>query len=517
MNHISVIKIYLKYISMYGLGISIIIGYAAEKILKNHTAPNIDKWIDRMVMAAYCLMILTALSYLLYPNYIDHLEPTIAMLGLMFKAGSPLYPSLDTYSFHGLLYGPLLSEIQAVFQFSSNDPILNSKLPGILAFIIFSILAIHSLKDTVAHGYLLLLLPFNLYLFWNRSESFFLILAALSWIACRQTSLKNSIYLGFISGLMFSLKAHGILYAVPFFLISLGRSHVRPTELLKHCGIYLLGMLISIFLCFAPPSVSIPHYTEYIQLASQHGISPALLERNIFFLIFSALPLLTLHWQSSFSQQERWMLTLIAIFEIMAAIAGAKPGAGTHHLMPFIFVNACLLDHLKLKRTGNPNRYKYAFILLATYVIFFDLPACIKNEYKNNIFPQQNEVRYELLRLKDEYPDALMGLGGNETESYARTFYKILLQSPTNQQIDAASFMDLNFSGVDDQPLIEVFKRCQRQTVFLPMQDAPFSIGNFYTGKSLFSDELRNVFQKNYQPVEKETRFFKIYQCHLVK
>src|SRR5258706_11379258 len=138
--------------------------------------------IDVISPAAFYLFCGVALAYAFYPNFSDHAEPAMTSLGIVMLKGKPLYPGLDEYSFHGLLYGPLLAEIQAAAIFLGTaiaglPVLLASKLAGVLAFFLAS-----GVFFKLAPGwgfarayYTLFLLPFGILAFWNRCEPVFLL------------------------------------------------------------------------------------------------------------------------------------------------------------------------------------------------------------------------------------------------------------------------------------------------------------------------------------------------------
>src|SRR5581483_5423759 len=70
--------------------------------------------------------------YLFSPTYLDHIEASTASDAHYFRQGIALYPDLDAYTFHGLVYGPLLAELNSLgYLFASG--VLASKLIGWIA------------------------------------------------------------------------------------------------------------------------------------------------------------------------------------------------------------------------------------------------------------------------------------------------------------------------------------------------------------------------------------------------
>lgn len=513
MDWIGLIKNYLRYFTQNGLGISLLLGYLIDKYIHYFRARRVDAYLNILAYASFFAMLLIAFAYLYYPNYLDHVEATVANLGLMLNSGSSLYPSIDSYTLHGLLYGPLLTEIQAFFQWLPFDTLTNSKLPGVIAFFAFTVIAFCTLKDVVSRGYLVILLMFGPYLFWARSEPLFLIICIVSWTVCLRTDSWRWLVLGFAAGLACALKLHGFLYVFPFMCISWMAQPLKAREIFDSLALSVAAGLFALFICFYPNSVSIKNYWMYISLASHHEILYELAERNLIYSFLMQVPILAIFcWRSS-SIKQKICYGLIVLSIFVVSIAGAKAGAGLHHLMPFVVVNACLLQVLSRPADKNSiQKFKYAFLILCAYFLMSDMPKMVLSVLNNDDGLSQIEARKELDSFQLRYSNMLMGVTEGLHDDYAYTFFRVLLQAEGSQQVDPAAFMDLQYAGVSDYPLVRIFENCHRPIAVLPHNGRPFAILNPYTSKPLFSDSLRTTFSKRYSKVE-EGKFFDIYQC----
>lgn len=507
------VKATLQSLGAHGLGVSLLLGYGIERLTRGCSWPRTEGLVNALFFLGYGLLSVVALAYLAYPNYIDHVEPTLATLGLMLKAGQPLYPPLDSPTFHGLLYGPLLAQIQALFQWLSPDPIFNSKLPGVLALLAFFALAAHSLRSALARGTLLALLPFGLYLFWNRAEPFFLLACALAWWACRRPGLGGTALLGILCGLAFTLKLHGVLYIAPFVLIRVRELPWAGSAWRVHGTAFAAAGAATVLACFAGDSISVAGYAHYLMMATRHGLAGAMLHRNLVYGLGLAIPLwVGLRWRE-LPRAEALLVVAILCLEAVAVLLGSKPGAGTHHLMPFIFINACLLERLQgVHAQQRLERLKYAFLILGIYFLVIVAPSNLRKEARRYDFVQQPALRHELQELAKRYPDALMAYGSGEPLAYSHAFYRVLLQAKGSQQVDAAAYMDLAYSGLPDQPLADLLASCARGTLFVPRAGTPYSIKSYYTDQALFSDRVRTAFEQHYRLVE-AGRFYDVYRC----
>ena len=105
-------------------------------------------------MRRLALLIEALLStwYLCSPTYMDHIEASTASTTHYFMQGKPVYPALNSFTFHGLLYGPLLPELNSLGYLLAGG-ILGSKLVGWAAgWLSLGIIALQSPRLAIATG-----------------------------------------------------------------------------------------------------------------------------------------------------------------------------------------------------------------------------------------------------------------------------------------------------------------------------------------------------------------------------
>ncbi len=445
-----------------------------------------------------------------YPNFIDHLEPTITQITLIWMQGGNLYPPIDAPSMHGLLYGPALYWIQYPFLAIGSDLIFSSKLPSVIAFNAAWCLLFFTYKNSLSKAYLLLLLPFNLILFWNRAEPYFFLLVGLAIVVTERSPKAWALLLGVLAGLASSLKAHGVLYILPF-LIFFGTYSARA-------AVEFAAAFAVIFLSFfLNDGTSLIQYFEYLKLAAKHGVSFAYLERNLFFLLFACAPIALTFRHTTTSKFAAVKWAGILFIEVLVAIAGSKPGAGVHHLIPILVLNSYLYE-VQLRKVANIEikffGVKIGFAILALYVISFVWKNIYDSEIKSyEVIESQSQATYEIQILGKTYPNLLMGVTDKENENYRLTFLRPYLVKPLAPQFEYAGFMDLGYSGISDQPFADSLRRCKYRYIATPKTGFPFSIMNFYTDEPLFSESTRSAFREHYQP-HHSGNFFTVYACH---
>ena len=505
---------FIKYFNMYGLGISLLLGWMIHKYKKNTFFAQTDNCVQFAFLFSYSVSILVGAAYVLYPNYLDHLEPTVASLGLIFKQGLSIYPALDEYTFHGLIYGPLLSEIQAIFQYFPFDAITNSKLPGFLSLLGVFAIAVRFFHTNLARGYLLILLPFGAFIFWTRAEPLFLLLCMLSWVVTRGHGNLKWLVLGVIAGCASAIKLHGFMYVLPYVCMAWILNPCRGIKCFTlSCALLIVGGILSTLVCYGPDPVSVGNFISLLRMASHHGVVYVLVEKNIVFGVLLLLPIWQIFRKGELSSNEKIAVGLITLNMAAVAFIGGKVGSGIHHMMPFILSNAAMIEIvMRDKELKNFEFYKYAFLIISVYFIFSVIPKSVQNEIRNYQPSSQLEAKDELLQFAQRYPNLLMAPTDEKRLPYSFTYLRVHLQAQNTLQLDTAAFMDLNYAGVTDQPLTNAITNCQRPFVVTPREGLAFSILNPYTSEPLFSDTTRNSFSQKYLKIE-QGKFFDVFGC----
>jgi hypothetical protein len=505
-----VLKHYLLFLGMYGVGISLLLGGLISLLIPIRYAGLIHTLSKPLTYAAFIFTAAWSILYLFYPNFIDHLEPTITQITLIWMQGGDLYPPSNAPSMHGLLYGPALYWIQYPFLAISGDLILGSKLPSVFAFNAAWILLFFTYRNSLSKSYLILLLPFNLILFWNRAEPYFVLLVGLAIVVTEHKPKAWALMFGVLAGLASSLKAHGVLYILPFLIFFGAYSARAAVEFATAFAVICLSFFLN-------DGTSLIQYLAYLKSAAKHGISFAYLEKNLFFLCFTWVPIALTFKDTTTSTYDAYRWMGILLIEILVAIAGSKPGAGVHHLIPIVVLNSYLYE-VQLRKVANIeikfSSMKLGFVILALYVLSFVWKNIYDSEIKSyEVIESQSQATHEIQTLGETYPNLLMGVTDKENEHYRLTFLRPYLVKPLAPQFEYAGFMDLSYSGISDHLFADSLRQCNYRYIAIPKRGVPFSIVNFYTNEPLFSGATRSAFRDHYQPHYSGT-FFNVYACH---
>jgi len=458
---------------------------------------------DYVAVAFLWIFLFCGILYLVYPNYLDHVESTIAVLGHVLARGDALYPMPDEYPYHGIIYGPALAEIQEIFQTARINTMFSSKMPGVIAFActIFILLRLNRLS--FARGYLLYLTPYALMLFWDRGEPFLLLLVSSGLLLGENGNLRKyrPLLFGILAGAASAIKLHAALYVLSAYLAVTLAEGVALSSLLM----FGIASAISFLTFFAPGNVSLLSFVQYVKLAGHHGLTLSLWLTNAGFLVFLLFPVVAVARGGKTTAAVKRNLALIVAIELIVTVVGAKPGAGPHHLLPFIPVNAFLIQRL---HPGIPvaadrlTKFIYASLLIpGVLAICWLVPTMVKH------WSEFGLARSEISRFELQYPDLVMGV--SDLKEYPYTYLRALLRSP---QIDYSAFMDLAFSGVRDDELVRALDTCKIEHLLMPNQGAPLSVTNLYNDLPLFSNDVRRAFAVHYS-LEATGKILSVYTC----
>ncbi|MEM5777159.1 MAG: hypothetical protein QXJ06_01795, partial [Candidatus Aenigmatarchaeota archaeon] len=270
--------------------------------------------------------------------------------------------------------------------------------------------------------------------------------------------------------------------------------------------LFIASALPSFFLFFIPNNVSYNGFLAYITLAgSKHGLSFLLWLESFTYLILLILPFLLLRKEIKFNTLYKSNLFIIAIIEFLITIVASKHGNGFYHLMPFIPVNTFILSRLiefeEIKK-GLLTVLYACFVLITVITVLRDFILPIEKSWAV-FYEAKKEIEY----ISEKRPDMVMGV--TDDKGYPYAFFRVLLK---NRQVDYASFMDLQISGIDDETMVKNLMYCRICCITMPNTGEPFTLRNYYTSRPLFSDKVKEAFFEGFFPVEK-LKYYTVYRC----
>ena len=466
--------------------------------------------------------------YLFSPTYLDHIEASTASAAQYFRLGMALYPHLDAFTFHGLMYGPLLSELNALGYWLGSG-VFASKLVGwaaawVAVGLILALPRRHVWAWAGASAVVLYVLTaFGDVLTSDRADSLLLLFAAAGLLCVvRSSGLWALAVAALLAGAAGALKLHGPIYLAPALF---WWAHARWAREQSHnvgawakaAIVAVVAGLAGLVLPFLPANVDVAGYLTYLTLAARHGLSVQEFTWNCVFLAGLWAPV-ALVWLALRSVPRRLVIFAGVLFslELVVCVIGAKPGAGLHHLIPFMGYHALLLQKMleagSAEPAGEARAIHGATVALGTVFLGMVWVATFMFNYLLSFdlqMPTQELTQHELAQFAQRYPGGMLGV--SDQDSYALTNFRPWLTLTGTPQVDYGALMDWKLSGVSDDPLVAALADCEIPYVFMPKEGAPFSLENHYGGR-LFSAAVRYQFQRRYALLETGTVFV-VYGC----
>ena len=211
------------------------------------------------------------------------------------------------------------------------------------------------------------------------------------------------------------LKLHGALYIFSAIFAGSSLGAIKA----KDVALFVLVGSLAVLLLFLPPQISPWGFLEYLRLASKHGISFNLFLDNLSYLFIIDAPIIYIVWKlRSQSHVIPTTMYYLAAIQLCVSIIGAKPGAGFHHLLPFIPVNAYLLQRAvnwEGMREFNLLPVKSGLFALAFPGILV-MMGLLKSMYAD--YSELTQARTEISSLNARYPLATLGITDSDNYLY---------------------------------------------------------------------------------------------------
>jgi hypothetical protein len=456
------------------------------------------------------LYLLTFAVYLIYPNYVDHGQPTVASIGWLGTHGQSIYPDWVKEDVYGVQYGPVLYLINGLV-LALSPTLAASKLAGVLcliaAFCLTSIVIKKLTNNTLAtffvlSSFVMLCVPFGPYPYWNRAEPILMFISAFSLlIAFELPPLAAATVIGVLAGLATGLKLHGLIYVAPTAVVAFARAESQRERI----AVAIVGVacaIVVVFLPFFSKQASVEGYLRYLIISTHHGMSPFLILQNLQFALLLVIPIIALwFWRRpALNPPELWMLAVLGTSIAITVVIAGKPGAGPHHLLPF--VPLCL--YAIIISVGAPTAESRAGAIMFIFVLLVFGPDYIVNtRYTKSLFLNSRAERDKIAELGTylkAFPEAQIGV--SDDEHYSDTFYRIFsVLDGRPLHVDFAAWMDLQYGGVPEKHIIRFLKGCEVPIWILPL-GTPFSKISWYTNLPMLSEDFRRTFSTNYREIE---------------
>ncbi|MDX2264868.1 MAG: hypothetical protein NW215_07840 [Hyphomicrobiales bacterium] len=487
-------------------------------------APFNQKIIGLFPYIVIGLATLHCVLYLLVPNFVDYGEPVIPLMAGNLLSGAPVYSDWEEgQSITGSNYGPVvfLTQLPALLIQS----FAASKLVGVVSGlgVIWAVYLIVR-RETDGHFALIIctalvgLLAFNLhYWFWNRTDSFIVLIVALCCLAHQRLTAER--FLPVVAGaaaIAMNLKLFAPLYLIPLAVVcvlAVPISRKSATILLASTLMFLV-LLVLPFIVF---DFSGAAYLRNILIMRKQGFDLPAAANSLLYGVVLAAPALYF-WRRDLSVQAHALTLSLVVCILIAAVLSGKPGGGQVYMMPFaplsLYVAVVLFVERQRSDTGKQKVFIQYYAVVAV--------ACAAPIWAYSFYQVAQQIpRYgpeadtssELRALFERHPRAEMGHGltfksSRPTEEYYRV-HKAFLGQPV--RFDYVNYSDQRLAGVPASVVHPLLEGCSVPDWIFAKTAAKFDKAGYF-GVTLFDDKTRTLFNENYR-LSYETTYFEVWSC----
>ncbi len=464
-----------------------------------------------------------AVWYAADPHFFDNAEPTMPAVAWAFHSGQPLYLALDAAERYSHIYGPLAFLLHAWALELFGAAIGVSKAVGAAAgigslavtFVLLRRAAAPARAAVMTGICAIELLLFRHYSYWTRPDSLEVLGVAAATLFAAQGGLASAAAAGVMAGAVLNLKFTGVLYVLPAFVL------LHQSGRWKRVGVASAAALIVAIAPFALPDVSLVHYRDWLRTSAQTGLLLSTVRQNIEWACYLSLPLLFSYFGVSAAERTTgnwWSRAVLALALGMTgvAVAGAKPGAGVYHLMPFVPVIAYLCATAPARAsapvltTSASRRGAIAFVAVAA------LLALATNDQFVRVMIERRQLDEltDILHFADTHGEpAEMGYGLTESLSFERP---ALVFRTGHYFLDQPAIREQQLQGIAiPNATLAALASCRITFWLIPKGEEPFSDRNSYSGRylePLYPPAFRQAFLAAHRRVE-QTRYFDVWQC----
>jgi hypothetical protein len=475
-----------------------------------------------IALAAYAAI---AIWYARDPHYFDNAEPTLTAVGWLFRVGQPVYHSPQAAERYAHIYGPMAYVIHGLALAAFGPHIEVSKTVGVsagllsLGFVYGACRKVSNWPNALAFSGLcaLMMLLFRDYSFWTRPDPIELLaMSASLFVATGADGFLAVGVVGFLSGVLWNLKFTGPLYSLPVFVVLHARIGWRGTVAAGGMAAIIATLPFVVF-----PNISFANYLVWLRLPARTGLLLSTLRQNLEWAAYFGLPILLTY--VAIPRERRplemaWRHTLLALMagSICIVVAGAKPGAGPYHLIPFLPV-IMYVSCWQAARCPQGTFVDRLVLRAALAVVVAALAIALVQQAQ---FLRIMAGRARLHEIGDieafttSHSGVVeMGYGDTESMSLERPVLVFLNRS---YLLDQPAMREYQLEGLAvPEATTEAMEACRVDYWLIPRDEAPFASRNSYAAvytRPLFPDEFRRVFVAAYRRVS-TTTYYDVWAC----
>jgi hypothetical protein len=465
-------------------------------------------------------------TYLVYPGYLDHGEPSVTLISWRILDGLPAFLDFDNPALISNVYGPMTYVVHAVSFWLLGPSIMAGKAASLLAAILIPVLVFLSQRRRgfnqaavgaiLACGLVLFHIPFSI---WNRPDSFLALLGVIAvWAANASDPHRpewlKTIVIAVAAGLAVGMKIHAGAYFAPVVLFHCVNEN---RGFRTFAAMAVIGLAV-VFAPFAFSTFSLSAFVDWITMIANKDSTSVFGSKFVRYGVLYSTPVLFFlaGWRWSGKRlflAEKVYFWVFVICLVAILFPATKEGAGTHYFFPFLAVfidlvlrHASRVEARKAKVWGTVG-------VLAAVILIVGVPVQ-KRFFRALHWQQVADIQSEIRAIMVAYPNRTIEIGlGGDVRTYHRTFYKTLLVLGGHPYtFDTAPAMELKKGKVllsDD--LLAMMRGCNTDIWLIPKGELPFIMIGYY-GSPAVDRAFTDAFNTSYGKV-KSFDFFDIWAC----
>ena len=467
-----------------------------------------------------------AISYLVYPGYLDHGEPSVALISWRILDGIPAFLGFDEPALVSNVYGPLTYGVHAVSYLFLGPSILAGKAASVLAAALIPVFVFLSQRhrgvDAAAAGAIIgagLVLFHVPYSIWNRPDSIIALLCVIAvWSANvsdpKRPEWAKSIVIAVAAGLAVGMKIHAGAYFAPVVIYHC----LNDNRGIKTFAVMSAAVLGVVMLPFAFSVFSLSNFIVWIVAHTQKDSPVTFVSKFFRHGAIYAMPVLfylaAWRWpgkQILVAEKAYFWAFVVSLAVIM--IPATKIGAGTHYFFPFLAVLVDLI--LRSARRVKKHEIKVWGLVgaLAAIILIVGVPVQ-KRFFRALNWQEVAAVQTEIRAIMAAYSENTIEMGiGEDLKTYPRTFNRTLLVLDGHPYtIDYAPAMELAMWKIPlTGDLLAMLRGCNTDIWLVPKGEKPFVMTGYYgvpTIERVFPDTFNDRYVK-----AKSFKFFDVWMC----
>ncbi|MDA1089359.1 MAG: hypothetical protein O3A85_03480 [Proteobacteria bacterium] len=477
-----------------------------------------------LAVVAAADVVWVAATYLVYPGYLDHGEPVVAMTSWRILDGFPAYPAFESPDLTSNIYGPVTYLTHAIGFLVAGPGVVGSKIAGIVAVTFIPVIIFFSHRRhglgwastavVLAAGFILIGLPTSV---WNRPDPFLAFLVTVAVWAMNasedeQPEWGKSVLIGLCGGLAAGFKLHAGVYFLPVVLFHCWARGFRTLMLISVVGAVVIAAP------FAFDLFSLAGFTAWLPLVAAKNTEILLATKVFRYLLFYLSPVVffiaAIRWSGQpLKKAEAVYFGAFILSVFIVLIPAMKPGAGWYYYFPFL---AIVIDMI-VRHSASIIRKKSVVLgvvgILATALLLVSVPIQ-KRFYRALHWGEARKITQEIKKIMAAYPGTTIQMGAGATlVGYNKTLYKPLLAFAGHPYtLDVGIAIETSASGFALSKGVRTrIEECHTQIWLVPTGEAPFAMTGYY-GNPVFDDSFKATFHRRYEK-RKSFTYFDAWAC----